>query len=157
MSLGELWRHRWENNIRKHIREVGIRHENCRIQDGIEWQTFPTATMSLRVPWTKDLVEILHWNFYMNLSEWNYFYGSNKSFSMEFLLGASTFKDLLAAVVSQFYQELQFFSLYFIRHLHMKVLKLKHWQQSNCLVSILVVTLYLLFYCLPTCEFCWLS
>ena len=45
-------RRRWEDNIRRDLREVGIRDENWLdvAQERILWQTFVTAAMNLRVP-----------------------------------------------------------------------------------------------------------
>ena len=45
-------RRRWEDNIRRDLREVGIRDENWLdvAQERILWRTFFTAAMNLRVP-----------------------------------------------------------------------------------------------------------
>ena len=45
-------RRRWEDNIRRDLREVGIRDENWLdvAQERILWRTFVTAAMNLRVP-----------------------------------------------------------------------------------------------------------
>ena len=45
-------RRRWEDNIRRDLREVGVCDENWLdlAQDRILWRTFVTAAMSLRVP-----------------------------------------------------------------------------------------------------------
>jgi len=45
-------RHRWEDNITTDLREVGARDENWFdvAQDRIQWRTFVTAAMNLRVP-----------------------------------------------------------------------------------------------------------
>jgi len=49
--LGIPRRH-WEDNIRRDLREVGVRDENWLdiAQDIIQWRTFATAAMNLRVP-----------------------------------------------------------------------------------------------------------
>jgi len=49
--LGRL-RRRWEDNIRRDLREVGVRDENWLdiAQNRIQWPTFVTAAMHLRVP-----------------------------------------------------------------------------------------------------------
>jgi len=43
---------RWEDNIRRALREVGVRDENWLgiAQDRIQWRTFVTAAMNLRAP-----------------------------------------------------------------------------------------------------------
>ena len=45
-------RRRWEDNIRRDLREVGVCDENWldTAQDRIQWRTFVTAAMNLRVP-----------------------------------------------------------------------------------------------------------
>jgi len=50
-SLGRL-RRRWEDNIRRHLREVGVCDENWLdlAQGRSRWRTFITAAMNLRVP-----------------------------------------------------------------------------------------------------------
>jgi len=49
--LGRL-RRRLEDNIRRDLREVGVRDENWLdiAQDIIQWRTFVTAAKNLRVP-----------------------------------------------------------------------------------------------------------
>jgi len=55
--LGKL-RRRWEDNIRRDLREVGVRDENWLDigQDRIQWRTFVTASMNLQVPQAIELV-----------------------------------------------------------------------------------------------------
>jgi len=45
-------RRRWEDNIRRYLRDVGVRDENWldTAKDRIQWRTFVTAAMNLRVP-----------------------------------------------------------------------------------------------------------
>jgi hypothetical protein len=50
-SLGRP-RHRWENNIKLDLREIGIDGANwIRLtQDRVQWRAFVNAVMNLRVP-----------------------------------------------------------------------------------------------------------
>jgi len=50
-------RRRWEDNIRRDLREVGVYDENwLDVAQNIEWRTFVTAAMNLRVPYAIELV-----------------------------------------------------------------------------------------------------
>jgi hypothetical protein len=45
-------RHRWEENIKVDLREIGIDGANCvrLAQDGVQWRAFVNTVMNLRVP-----------------------------------------------------------------------------------------------------------
>jgi hypothetical protein len=45
-------RRRWEDNIKLHLREIGIDRENWirLVQDRVQWQAFVKTVMNLRVP-----------------------------------------------------------------------------------------------------------
>jgi hypothetical protein len=45
-------RHKWEDNIKMGLREIGIDGENwIRLsQDGVKWRVFVNTVMNLRVP-----------------------------------------------------------------------------------------------------------
>jgi hypothetical protein len=45
-------RHRWEDNIKLDLREIGINGVNCiqLVQDTVQWQAFVNMVMNLRVP-----------------------------------------------------------------------------------------------------------
>ena len=51
MPLGRS-RHRWEDNIRMYLKEIGIKTRNCidSSQDRDSWRALVNATFNLRVP-----------------------------------------------------------------------------------------------------------